>query len=92
MTLAVARFCRWYGTATYFGWNSLAAPTHHTRDGIVPWTVFLVLYARLAALLALERLNAVNAHATAIAVTHTEDRGRASRMLDELSRDAQPAR
>lgn len=65
-------------------------PAWPTRDNVIPWGVFYVIYSRMSNVLALDRLNAGNAHAYAIALTHSDDKAATERMTDELVREAIP--
>ncbi len=60
---AVALFLRVYGPQT------LRGPGWPTRDGVIPWQMFWLLYCQIPRIQAMERLNESTAVAHAIAVS-----------------------
>ena len=75
---------RAYGAGAY--WN----PAFPTRDQVVPWRTFVLLYSRLDREWAAERLRVADGTALAIGVTMGDKGGPASEEYKRLLRHAHP--
>lgn len=72
----------------YFSWNRLV-PSKATRDGVIPWKLFLVLHAQIRHLAGLERLTATQATVSAISMAFGAENAR--EIYDTLKREAMPS-
>lgn len=82
MGLAFAKFMRMYGGDTYRGWPQ-------TRDGVIPWGLFWLLYAAIPPLMAHDRVNATQATSLGQALVEApkEQRDTVRRLMrDEIVR------
>ena len=80
----VVRFIRAYGASAY--WNQ----QHPTEDGVIPWRMFLLLYARLPEAKAEEKLTGAEAVSTAIALTMDDGSGEGRKQFQSLIQQAYP--
>lgn len=90
-SVEIAQFCRFYGPDLYWSWNRMVAGEGwRTRDGVIPYPVFLILLNDIYHLLALERLNASQAFSHAQMVAWGEDGPGVRRAIREMQDDAVP--
>ena len=82
--LAVAHFLRFYGA------GALRGPGWPTRDGVIPWGLFWLLYHQLRHVTALERLNEAQAVAQAIAMAFSGDKFQTDTIMQQELLEAFP--
>lgn len=92
--LALQQFKRFYGASYYYGgvrpglWRRSIWPT---RDGVIPWKRFWLDYADMWNVLALERINLMDAMLVTAVVLHAKkDNYEATQLLDNQLNEAYP--